>query len=465
MQEGSLSKIIWVLLLSFALGSCVHNGKVKTKPQKEQYTPENALIEGLNNYYVGNFDLSYRLLNRVDEEFNRSSESENILTKSIKLIVTTLINDKVVEYKPWYYERSLINTFKGVDLLLENKLEKSRVEFNRAQVREEESAQEFKEEINKQQEEALKQIENNKKAKQEITKSTLERGVNYIISQYKTSLTLFKAYRDFQNPFINYIYGVYLENVGDFQKATNQLKKCLGMVQGDEPADKIVSRDLTFSAEEQSKPFPSTPKRTVWVFLFNGRIGERVEKRIDLPLFLVSKKVIYTGLALPDIKPGEVAVPYVVVETPSRSMRTKRLVDLDRLQFTEFRKRLPTIALKATVKAALYTVLQAKTKSEILKLVEAFTQYATNQADTRQWKNLPKEIQVLRVELTDSERELKVERPDGTVMCTVTPKGSENYLVFVNIGTPQDPGTCFTKVIGGRDDEKSIPSPAVYSSK
>jgi hypothetical protein len=202
---------------------------------------------------------------------------------------------------------------KAIDYILMGDLNHSRIEINRALVRELEAESEFRKEIERIKEEIQKRenqgesrkIKSDKSGKSSslFRKENLEKSVSFI-EKYYTNLKNFKAYNGFVNPFTNYLAGIYFLTQGDYEKAVNLLKECYGMIKGEEPADKIVADDFNIAFRLKSSVKKGISDHYVWIVFFNGKIGQRVEKKIDVPLFIFTRKVMYTGLALPDVKDG-----------------------------------------------------------------------------------------------------------------------------------------------------------------
>ncbi len=278
----------------------------KSKANKLAKNPDLAMTEGMNLYNIGNFKKSIQIFDLVDRGFNKKKEKENALTKFVENAAKVVTNDRITPYTPWMYERIMVNTMKAIDFLLEKDLKHSRIEFNRAIVRELEAENEFRKEIEKAKRDIQRETEKDKNRKKNSSlykEENLRKTVSFI-EKYYSNLKAFKAYNGFLNPFTDYIAGIYFLTQGDPGKATNLLKECYGMIKDKEPADRIVKEDFKEAFNLKSSLKAKGSKHYTWIVLLNGRIGQRKEKRIDVPLFIFTKKVMYTGLALPDIKDG-----------------------------------------------------------------------------------------------------------------------------------------------------------------
>ena len=134
--------------------------------------------------------------------------------------------------------------------------------------------------------------------------------------------------------------------------------------------------------------------------LENGLGPELEQFRVDLPLFLLTNNVQYTGIALPKIKLRDQAYSNLTVLSGDVSAKTEVVASMDRVVQTEFDKRYPIILSRAIASTLIKTYAQHLAQKELGTwggLAVAVYQAATNSADTRMWTALPKNFQVARV--------------------------------------------------------------------
>ncbi len=419
-----LAILILILIPAVSLATDFNLSVDDSSPHSRERSVKSdvALNKALQLFYMGDFSKSYELLDLVDRKYNLMKKKETILSAFLKNFIQTLANDSVVSYTPWIYEMVSVNTFKGIDSLFLGRENHAGVEFNRALVRELEAEDAFRKEIEKQ-EKAIQQEYSSSQNSDVFRRENLEKTVSYILEKYYSNLNQFRAYRGFLNPFTDYISGIYFLALGNYEKATDLLKRSYGLVRNREPGSHFIAEDFKLSFERMQQVTPGKVKR-LWIVVFNGQIGQRVEKRIDVPLFLVTEKVLYTGLALPDIKPGTRAVPFVAYSIGNRKGRTERIVDMDLLEKIEFKKRFQAIALRAVVRALIFTLGQLETKKTAKKVIAGY-HFIMNRADTRQWRNLPKEVQIASVDLTNfSEKK--------AILTLRNPQSQEEKLISIN---------------------------------
>lgn len=134
------------------------------------------------------------------------------------------------------------------------------------------------------------------------------------------------------------------------------------------------------------------------------------EFRIDLPLFIVTDKVTYTGIALPQFQPGKPALGGLRIGSGKTQQETAVLTDVNELAGLEFDAAYKGIVAKAVISTIIKTTAQAAINHQIdqqasnslvgslLKLGTGAAQYALTRADVRSWTNLPNTIQMVAVD-------------------------------------------------------------------
>ena len=174
------------------------------------------------------------------------------------------------------------------------------------------------------------------------------------------------------------------------------------------------------------------------------------EFRLDLPLYLVSDKVLYSGIALPEFREGQSAGGRLLVgET---AVPTSLLTDMNRIAGLEFDKSYEGVVTKAIVSTMIKTAAQYAANEAIDQQVEknkldplagallqigtAATQAATTQADTRAWRNLPNTIQIAIVNRPAS-GSLPLYTAARELVGNASVAEEGNYLVLVKAASPQ----------------------------
>ena len=140
----------------------------------------------------------------------------------------------------------------------------------------------------------------------------------------------------------------------------------------------------------------------VWVIYENGLGPIKSQFKINIPMFLISSKVSYTGIALPKLETRTQATPNMSVFTNGTHLGETSVVgDMDRVMKTEFKYSYNDILMRAVFSTMLKTYAQyeAQNQNGYLGLATGLLQAFTTQADTRNWTSMPKDFQVARVKM------------------------------------------------------------------
>jgi len=461
MKKGQIAIIISFLLLSGCGVNVANLGKDTTQMQKidkvntqsgykklfKKFQDENKTNDLLWDYEAGSIGYLASDYNGSVYYFNKAEnlikkyDKEVLASKLLANIGAVLTNDTFMAYRPKIYEKIMVNNYKAIDYIDLGDMQDARIEFNRALVRQKKAAWFFRKEIElerkkleKEKEEKLK-TEKLKKQKNNFSIDAIvhNKKTTDVIEKKYTNLFAFKPYRDFVNPFTDYLAGIYFLNVGDYQKANELLKETYGMIKGLDKGSDYVKEDLLLANRMKSSILPRS-KHYTWVIFFNGLAPKKKELKIDIPLFLFSNKVYYTGIALPTLVERPRAYKYLYVKTPLQNKKTKEITSMDRIIKLEFKKRFPIIMTRAITRTVIQTIIQKQLHDKagvIGGILGSMYQAAMNRADTRSWEELPKEFQVVRVK---SAKYVRISTPDGKNKVIKT-NPNKNTIIFVTIQT------------------------------
>jgi hypothetical protein len=373
------------------------------------------------NSSVKYFDKSEEMLNYYDFE-----------SKTADTAASILVNDNAVPYLGEEYDGVMVNTYKAVNFMIMGKYDLARVEFNRALDRQRRAKEHFANEIVKLKEQVAK--EQQAKADVDLNRNIDNPEIGKIVQEKYPNLFEYQAYPDFVNPFTTYFAGLSFNLMGDSQKAVDLLKESAGMV----AENQYIKED--FAATENALDGKGKIENTVWVVFENGFGPTKEEVRFDLPLFVVSDKVNYFGIALPVLRPGQQAYSHLTINADGREYRTAVAADMERVIRTEFNKDFPGILTRAivsaTVKAAAqYAIEKNDRRREGMRLLSfAMTLYSagTTAADVRIWSALPQDFQVARLPMP-ANRQLEIISPEGTKILNIKIDPCCNCVVYVKI--------------------------------
>lgn len=378
---------------------------------------------------------SIKFFDKAEEQYKKGVDKDSALNNISESTATVLVNNNINEYEGNTYEKVMVNTYKALNFASLNDHQNARVEFNRALDRQRRAKEFFEKEIKEKQkkleEKSKKQASKEKDKDTEETKSIVDakqvasndKTQSVIYKQYDKLLNGFQAYPDFINPFTTYISGIYFLLNNDSRKARDLFKESLRM----DPQNKQIQKDYALS-KKYSRGLKKSKQKYAWVIYENGEGMSKSETRIDIPLFLVTNKVLYTGIALPKIKERNYSYNYLMVG----NNKTTEVCNMDNVIKTEFKKRFPLIVTESVVSLVFKTVAQHQLKENTGlagALLGAVYQGLTNKADVRSWTALPKSFQSVRVPLNGKSLEIKDDK-GNIIKSVIIPKG-KNALVYV----------------------------------
>ncbi|MCP4114682.1 MAG: hypothetical protein GY737_04630 [Desulfobacteraceae bacterium] len=408
-----------------------------------------ALQAGAAKRACGEYEQSNAFFD-ASENAIKDYNKTGMLGKAGATMGSILINDTVLDYSPEEYDGIMINTYKALNFWTQGNIDNARIEFLRALERQTRAKERFAKQIAKEKEKLTKkQKEADEKLQRRLAAATTpqERAaikneprldfknavsnpeIDRIMRQRYSNLDQFEAYPDFINPVTTYLAGLFFAMHGEYNKAANLLKETYGMVK----ENGYVAED--FKRVEDLLDGKRNASSFVWVLFENGAGPEKEEIRVDLPLFLLTSKTKYTGIAFPKLKTNEQAYPYLTVENKGKKLgKTQLLADMDRVIQTEFKKDFPAMISKAVISALVKTYAQYEAQrhfGDLGGIVGGVYQLATTSADIRIWTALPKNFQVARVSRPENGM-LKIVAPGAEPVDVKLPK-TRFSVIYVKI--------------------------------
>jgi|TARA_R110002033_G_scaffold9971_1_gene32651 hypothetical protein len=344
----------------------------------------------------------------AEEKYKQTVDKDSILNNTLESSKSILINNNANEYEGNTYEKVMVNTYKALNYTSLHDNVNARIEFNRALDRQRRAKDYFKSEIQKKEANFEKE---NKEAE------------NTVYKQYAGLLNDFKAYPDFINPFTTYMAGVYFLLEGDSVKARDLLKESMEM----QPENGQIKSDYELSNKYLASSLKNSKEKYAWIIYENGQGMIKDEIRIDIPLFIFTRNVIYTGIALPKIVERSSSYAYLDINGKD----TTEVCNMDNVIKTEFKKRFPAILSEAIANTIAKTITQKQLNdsSPLAGFLGFLYQNLTNKADVRSWSALPKNFQSLRVKLDGKPIEIK--NNEGKIIKEVFIPNDKNALIYV----------------------------------
>jgi hypothetical protein len=396
------------------------NIKNKTNPAGEDllWTLQAAAAKRALKDYAGStsdFDKAEEFLKYYDLRFSAGDD-----------IAAVAVNDNIVPYKGEEYDGVMANVYKALNFLAEGNYDLAKVEFNRALDRQRRTKEHFEKEIAKTKERIGKEQYGS------LVKSTMDNpNMQKTVQDRYPQLYEYEPYRDYVNPFVTYLASVYFNATGDISTARNLLKETVGLV----PENKNIADE--FEETETAIATGQTIKNTVWVIFENGLGPTKEEFRIDLPLFIVTDRIQYVGIALPRLTYRDIAFPYLLIDANGMKYDTTVVGNMDRVINTEFKKDFDAILTRAIIsttgKAVMQYALTNQNSNEgnIASIMLAVYSFVTNAADVRIWTALPKNFQFARLQMPQN-KALRITPLNGETFDIHLPD-CDNVLVYIKI--------------------------------
>lgn len=401
---------------------------VKEKSKTAEIDDANLLptLQAANSYlFAKEYKSSVELLDEA-EAIIKFHHQKTIALSTSDYLTGVMLNDAARDYQASISEAIMVNTYKALDYMALKEPQKVRVELNRAVDRVRRAKETYAELIAKQREAiAQKKREQGSNA---IDNTLNNQQVKSIIAKNYSSLGQYAVYPEFVNPFTLYLAGLYFAIEGDYSKSSSLLKEVYGMV----PSNKTVESD--FEMVEYALAGRAIKERYVWVIYENGLAASKKEFKINVPIYLASNKVIYTGIALPQMSRGSSASEAINVLSDGKSLsKTSVVGDMESVILTEFNYTYNDILTRALLSAAIKTYAQyeAKRDNPYLGLAAAAFQLLTTHADIRSWNTLPKDFQVTKVKIPKSNKLLL--RTGAHNIDVEIPKSAKHAIVYVKI--------------------------------
>ena len=242
----------------------------------------------------------------------------------------------------------------------------------------------------------------------------------------------------FLNPFAEHVAGLYYHAAGDDDTAGAAFARVDRMLPPDLPRRQIeLYRAL--AAGELGGP-------TTHVIFAEGFCPRIEEFRLDLPLIVVTGRLSSYNLALPYLVPQPPSAPYLSVFAGDVREETEVVADMDEVLAAEFNARRPGVVGKSVAlsifKSGLAAGAQYAGRQSDDPNVDAAVQIATliwltasNQADLRTWRTLPKTYQIAQVP-TPPDGRVTIRVPGEPPLDVDVPPGVRDTIVFVRHTAP-----------------------------
>ncbi len=376
--------------------------------------------------YAGQYELSTKLLDST-ETMMKKEDTEGTVAKTAELVGSIAGNDAMLDYEQRHYDGVMTNTIKAWNFIAQNDMQNARVELNRAEERQRRAAQYFADQIK----ERKAELEEEAGETDKLVKKSLEsKQTKDALKTAGIEYGQWKPYGGYVNPFTTYSYALHTMLTGktksDYQKAADSFKRVYSMTNS-----KVAKSDYELARQLARGTSKTKLNNKVWVVFENGQSAVKEEKRVDLPVFLLSDDIAYTGIALPTLKARGKAYNNISIN----GVNTDVVANMDKIIGAEFDKEFPYILAREITRATVKTVAQKQVADKDALLGDAFAllQLATTGADIRSFSALPSEYQAARVDVSGSKVTIKA---GNYTMPVELPKDSKKHIIYVKSVSP-----------------------------
>ena len=272
------------------------------------------------------------------------------------LVGTTLTSSAFGKYQGKIFEGGLIDYYQAINSIMLGDESGARVDFNRFDVRMENAQRQFasfKKEVQKEQQKELEEkgAETSKQSYAKI-KTEIDGGIADVPGRQADSKIRLSA-------------GEFMSGVFRATSSAKQDKEADKVARPILAAGKAASTrqgtDLATKTANQLKGTGYESKGKVYVIYEDGVGPTFKEFRIDLPLFLVSSKVMYSGIALPRFIPGRPAFGYLTLA----NLQTAEFSNITNTAGMDFSVAYPGLVTKAITSTVIKTAAQYAANSAI----------------------------------------------------------------------------------------------------
>ena len=359
------------------------------------------------------YNRSNELFDKAERHYKLDVDLRSSTTAIKDSISSISINENVNAYNGNFYEKTMLNTYKGLNFMALGDFSNARVEFNRAQERQRRAKEYFNKEI-------IDARKKNRKNKNYLQAEDI-RTKKVIYDRYAELFSGLEVYPDFINPYVTYISAIFSILDMDYNKARGLLKYSTLM----QPKNIQIKED--FKLIDELDGLRRKRDNYAWIIYENGQSIAKKEININIPLFLFTDKIYYAGLSLPTLYSRSGSYDYI----EANGKKSRIIADMDSIIKAEFKKRFSQIALRATMNMVIKMYIQERAikADSFLGFATLIYENLTNRADIRSWTALPKNFQSVRVKLDKKFVIIKDDRQKVIATLHVESKG--DVLIYI----------------------------------
>ncbi len=324
-----------------------------------------------------------------------------------------LVNQASTPYEGYGYDRIMICVYKALNYLELGSVDDARIEVNRVREAQQDCAERYADKIDNDRAAARDQG-------YDVDRTMQDPKLQQMLSSNYADLPDLRGEAVYLNPYAEYVqmlFHLYAEDRLSRENGRVAARNLRGMVDG--PVRRYLDADLV-QAEQIARSQAAEP--TTYILLETGVAPRRDQIRIDLPIFLLNLGrhdtfVDYIGVAFPTLKTQGGYDSGLRIHTSAGNFATLPVADMDRIIGQEFKNELPGVITRTIISAALkagisYALARGTkdndTANALVRIGSLIYQAATNEADRRTWRTLPRQMQIARF-ATPRDRNLLLE--------------------------------------------------------
>ncbi|NUT78328.1 hypothetical protein HNO86_25150 [Pseudomonas sp. C1C7] len=313
-----------------------------------------------------------------------------------------LVNDKVRRYEGYDYEKVMLTTQMALNLLALNDFDGARTAIKRTHEREAVIAELRDKEYLKSEEEA---------EKEGITTQYKDLQGYPVASLDAPEVVSLK--NSYQSAFSHYLAGFVYEALGEKDLAAPGYRKAAEL----RPNTPLLEQALKDLDKKSAKDEDSD----ILIVVQSGLAPTRDSIRVPLPL-PISGNVVITPLSFPIIKPDTSTATFAQIGVDGQQLNLTQLNSTTAMSQRALRDDMPGIIVRTTVRAVSRGVAQKKINetNPLAGLAVGITSAVLEGADTRTWRTLPDNTQVVRLRLKKGEHQIALPNAVGGTTVKVT---------------------------------------------
>lgn len=384
--------------------------------------------------------ISVEEFNGVVEKIKDFDERASVSARDIAAQAAALvINDNMIPYEPSGFERVLVYHFQALNYLMEGKTEDAGVEVRRANAEQEEALKAHEAEL----------VEAEAEAKENGFKSSdIKASVMQSLGGARQVAALVK--NSFQNAYTFYMSAVVHEIMNEPNDAFIDYKKALEIA----PSNTVIQRDVARLAKalsmtddigRLSRRFPAAfaaakpvdKSRSEVIVLFeDGVVPGKEAISFPIPIPIPSAPGL-TAIAIPTFKASVAPVRPIALKAGGKELaRSQSICAIDALAVKAYEESAPAMITRQIVRAAIKgtaSSLAGQHGGALAGLAVGAVAAVTEIADTRSWRSLPQNAQVLRTEVAPGAiLELVHQGSGATGKITVPTESGKRVIVRVS---------------------------------